>query len=89
MKPGTPIPGLDSIYPKADPKKAADPNKTAPVAKPRSEYPKWVNELATPPPTLAYLRSINIWEGTDYEMKRYLKLVRRGKIKEDNEVAGV
>ena len=88
MKPGTPIPGLDSIYPKPDPKKPADPDKTAPVAKPREEYPSWVNSLATPPPTLAYLRSIKIEEGTDYEMRRYLKLVRRIKIKEDNAVAG-
>jgi hypothetical protein len=88
MKPGTPIPGLDSIYPKPDPKKATDPEKTAPVAKPREEYPSWVNELATPLPTLAHLRSIKIEEGEDYEMKRYLKLVRRGVIKEQNMVSG-
>ncbi|KAL7479416.1 hypothetical protein ACHAW6_005149, partial [Cyclotella cf. meneghiniana] len=88
MKSGTQIPGLDSIYPKHDPKKGEpDPEKTAPVAKPRSEYPSWVNNLVNAPPTLAKLRSINIEEGTDDEMKRYLKLVRRGKIKEDNLVA--
>jgi hypothetical protein len=89
MKPGTPIPGLSSIYPTPDPKKPVDPEKEAPVAKPRFEYPAWVNNLTTPPPTLAYLRSIKIEEGTDYEMRRYLKLVRRGKIKENNDVAGI
>jgi hypothetical protein len=89
MKPGETIPGIDSIYPKPDPKKPADPDKTAPVAKAREEYPKWVNNLTSPPPSLAYLRSIKIEEGTDYEMKRYLKLIRRLKIKEQNSVAGV
>ncbi|KAL3797090.1 hypothetical protein HJC23_000428 [Cyclotella cryptica] len=88
MKPGTKIPGLDSIYPKHDPKKGEpDPEKSAPLAKPRSEYPSWVNNLVTAPPTLAKLRSINVEEGTDEEMRRYLKLVRRGKIKDDNLVA--
>eukprot|EP00956_Cyclotella_meneghiniana_P008174 scaffold10872_cov66-Cyclotella_meneghiniana.AAC.7 len=89
MKPGTPIPGMDSIYPKPDPKKPTDPDKTPPVAKSREEYPKWVNNLAKPLPTLAYLRSIKIEEGTDYEMRRYLKLVRRIQIKENNSVAGL
>jgi hypothetical protein len=94
MKPGTKIPGLDALYPPHDPKKGGtpDPEKIAPVAKPREEYPTWVSGLVNTPPTLARLRKINFEEATieenDYEMKRYLKLVRRGKIKEDNMVAG-
>ncbi|KAL3807818.1 hypothetical protein ACHAXA_009047 [Cyclostephanos tholiformis] len=46
MKPGTPIPGLDKIYPISK-----DGSSRAPVALPREEYPQWVNELTRPLPT--------------------------------------
>eukprot|EP00581_Thalassiosira_minuscula_P014074 CAMPEP_0183719316 /NCGR_PEP_ID=MMETSP0737-20130205/12315_1 /TAXON_ID=385413 /ORGANISM="Thalassiosira miniscula, Strain CCMP1093" /LENGTH=87 /DNA_ID=CAMNT_0025949031 /DNA_START=209 /DNA_END=472 /DNA_ORIENTATION=- len=80
LEPGTPIPGLESIYPKA---KDASKDKT-PLVKPREEYPAWVNELTKPLPSLAKLRNKNIEEASDADMKRYLKLVRRAKIKENN-----
>ena len=54
MKPGTKIPGLDSIYPK-DPKAADDGGI---LSKPREEYPSWVDSLVKAPPTLAKLRSM-------------------------------
>lgn len=85
MKPGTPIPGLDSIYPPSK-----DPaNPSAPTAKPRSEYPAWVSQLAEAPPTLAKLRNMKMEEASDKEMRRYLKLVRRNLIKENNAIAGI
>jgi len=74
MKPGTPIPGLD-IYKEKDP----------PVVMERSEYPDWVNDLATPLVSLAKLRKMTVEEATDREKKRYLKLIRRNHIKEKNE----
>ena len=81
LKPGTPIPGLENIYPPSK-----DPTKDrTPIAKPRSEYPPWVNELTKPLPTLAKLRTMKIEDATDKDMKRYLKLVRRAKIKANNE----
>jgi hypothetical protein len=83
MKPGTKIPGLDSIYPK-DPKAADDGGI---LSKPREEYPSWVDSLVKAPPTLAKLRSMKIEDASDREMKRYLKLVRRGVIKGNNSVA--
>lgn len=76
MKPGTPIPGLD-IYKDQDP----------PVALERSEYPDWVGTLAEPMISLAKLRKMPEEEATDKEKKRYLKLVRRLKIKDNNEEA--
>ncbi|KAL3756708.1 hypothetical protein ACHAWU_006723 [Discostella pseudostelligera] len=80
MKPGTPIPGLDSIYPKAK-----DPSQSkVPTAKPRNEYPSWVFELGKPLPTLAKLKSMDIADATDKDMKRYLKLTRRARIKANN-----
>ncbi|KAL9187206.1 hypothetical protein ACHAXT_010926 [Thalassiosira profunda] len=81
MPPGTPIPGLENIYPKAK-----DPSQSnVPTSKPREEYPAWVTELTTPLPSLAKLRSMNIEDATDKDMKRYLKLVRKAKIKANNE----
>lgn len=80
MRPGTPIPGLDKIYPA--PK---DGTSRAPVALPREEYPPWVNELTRPLPTLAKLRGMKVEDASDRDMKRYLKLVRKAKIKSNNE----
>jgi hypothetical protein len=80
LKPGTPIPGLENIYPKAK-----DPSQSkVPTAKPREEYPSWVYELGKPLPTLAKLKSMNIEDASDRDMKRYLKLTRRAKIKANN-----
>ena len=76
MKAGTPIPGLD-VFKDKDP----------PVALERSEYPEWVNDLADPMISLARLRKMPETEATDKEKQRYLKLVRRLKIKEKNEEA--
>lgn len=76
MKPGSPIPGLDIFK-----------DKDSPVALERSEYPEWVNTLTEPMVSLAKLRKMTVEEATDKEMKRYLKLVRRARIKESNEEA--
>ena len=73
MKPGTPIPGLD-IYKDKDPV----------VALVRSEYPDWVNELATPMLTLSELRRLPESEATEKDKMRYLKLTRRIQIKKNN-----
>ena len=73
MKPGTPIAGLNFI-------KNAEPV----VSKERSEYPKWVNNLTTPGTTLAKLRKMDMWSAHEDDQKRFLKLTRRIKIKEDN-----
>ena len=81
LKPGTPIPGLESIYPKA--KDPSQPSKV-PIAKPRHEYPSWVFELGKPLPTLAKLKSMDIKDASDSDMKRYLKLTRRARIKANN-----
>lgn len=70
MKPGTPIPGLD-IYKEKDPV----------VALNRSEYPEWVNQLATPLPTLSELRKLSEVEMSEKEKMRFLKLTRRIQIK--------
>ena len=81
LKPGTLIPGLENIYPKSK-----DPTKDrTPIAKPREEYPPWVSGLTQPLPSLAKLRAMKIEDATDKDMKRYLKLVRRAKIKANNE----
>lgn len=76
MKAGTPIPGLD-IY----------QDKEAPVALERTEYPEWLGSLAQPMVSLARLRKMPEEQATDKDKKRYLKLVRRLKIKEKNEEA--
>lgn len=81
LKPGTPIPGLEGIYPKA--KDPSQPSKV-PSAKPRNEYPAWVFELGKPLPTLAKLKSMDIADASDADMKRYLKLTRRARIKANN-----
>ena len=82
IKPGTPIPGLENIYPK----NTKDPTKSkTPVYLKREEYPSWVSQLLVPLPTLAELRRMPIEEASDKDMKRYLKLVRRAKIKANNE----
>lgn len=85
MKPGTPIPGL-SIYP---PSKDPNSPSNSPAALPRSEYPQWVSQLVEAPPTLAKLRNMKMEEASDKEMRRYLKLVRRNLIKENNAIAGI
>ena len=82
IKPGSPIPGLESIYPK----NTKDPTKDkTPIYLKREEYPFWVSQLMVPLPTLAELRRMPIEEASDKDMKRYLKLVRRAKIKANNE----
>ena len=89
MKAGTQIPGLDSIYPSS---KKGDDNKnssSAQIVKERSEYTKWVSSLAEAPPTLAKLRNMKMEDASDKDMKRYLKLVRRIKIKNNNAIAGI
>jgi hypothetical protein len=82
MRPGAPIPGLDKIYPA--PKDGSSASRV-PVALRRDEYPPWVNDLTRPLPSLAKLRSMKVEDATDRDMKRYLKLVRKAKIKWDNE----
>jgi hypothetical protein len=89
MKPGTQIPGLSSIYPPSKNNDPANADTAAPTAKPRSEYPSWVSALAETPPTLAKLRNMKLEEASDKEMRRYLKLVRRNVIKENNSIAGI
>lgn len=74
MKPGTPIPGLD-IYKEKDP----------PVALERSQYPEWLDSLMVPLPTLGQLRRMPDEDATDKDKKRYLKLLRKLKIKQKNE----
>ena len=81
MKPGSPIPGLDKIYPAP---KDGGPSR-APVALSRNEYPPWVSELTRPLPTLAKLRGMKVEDASDKDMKRYLKLVRKARIKSNNE----
>jgi hypothetical protein len=73
MKPGTPIPGLD-IYKEKEPVVVLD----------RSEYPEWVNKLATPLATLSELRRLPESEATDKDKQRYLKLTRRIQIKKNS-----
>ena len=90
MRPGTPIPGLANIYPTPkDPSSSAAASSSArgapPVALKREDYPAWVNDLTRPLPTLAKLRTMKVEEASDGDMKRYLKLVRKAKIKSNNE----
>jgi hypothetical protein len=85
MKPGTPIPGLTAIYPTSSKDPSSTTARVAPVALAREEYPVWVNDLTRPLPTLAKLRTMKVDEASDRDMKRYLKLVRKAKIKSNNE----
>jgi len=78
MKPGTPIAGLDFLK-----------NVEATVSKERSEYPEWVNNLDKSATTLAKLRKLDMWEASDEDQKRYLKLTRRIQIKDKNIDAGL
>lgn len=73
MKPGMPTDGLGFMK-----------NKDVPVALPRSEYPEWVNDLATPLISLAKLRQMKYEDASYKEATRYLKLTRRLKIKQNN-----
>jgi Mitochondrial ribosomal protein L37 len=73
MKPGTVMTEL-KIYKDRDP----------PVVLERSEYPDWINTLDQPLISLAQLRRMDVDEATDKEKKRYLKLIRKMKIKESN-----
>jgi len=41
--------------------------------------------LAKPLPSLAKLRQMNVDDASDKDMRRYLKLVRKAKIKRNNE----
>eukprot|EP00536_Pseudo-nitzschia_multiseries_P000680 jgi/Psemu1/179288/e_gw1.8.150.1 len=59
--------------------------KDVPVTLERSEYPEWVNDLATPQPSLAALRKIPNEEADLDQIKRYLKLTRRQAIRQRNE----
>ena len=79
MEPGIPVAGLEGVYP---PNK--DGSSRAPIVKPRGEYPEWVSGLVHPLPSLAKLRNMEFEEATDKERRRYLKLVRRAQIKENN-----
>ncbi len=63
--------------------------KEAPVVLPREEYPSWVSELVKPQVSLAALRRIPNEEADDPEIRRYLKLTRRQRIREKNEQASV
>ena len=56
-----------------------------PTVLPRSEYPDWVNSLATPNLSLAQLRKIPNDEAKEKEIMRYLKLTRRQRIRQNNE----
>ena len=78
MKPGTPIAGLDFL-------KNVEPA----VSKERSEYPDWVSNLDKSAKTLAKLKKLNLFEANEEDQKRYLKLTRRLKIKDDNVDAGL
>lgn len=54
------------------------------VAKPREEYPEWVDTLAKPMKTLAELRKMEFEDASDKERMRYLVLTRRQVIKDSN-----
>lgn len=82
---GKPIPGLTNIYPTSKDPSAASSARGAPIALKREDYPPWVNDLTRPLPTLAKLRTMKVDEASDKDMKRYLKLVRKAKIKSNNE----
>lgn len=73
MKPGSIIPGLDFLKDEEQIK-----------SKDRSEYPPWVNDLVKDQTSLAALRKIENDDATLAEMKRFIKLSRRIKLKEKN-----
>ena len=73
LKAGTPIQGLDFF-------KGKEPV----VALERNEYPEWVDNLATPPPSLAKLRRMPDEEADLKLQHRFLKLKRRAVIKANN-----
>jgi hypothetical protein len=74
MKPNTPLRGLDIFKSSESP----------PVALDRSQYPSWLSDLSKPFITLAALRRLPLEQSTEEEQLRYLKLTRRGDIKEKN-----
>jgi hypothetical protein len=74
MKPGAPLRGLD-IYKDAE---------SPPVALDRSQYPSWISELSKPLISLATLRRLPLEKSTEKEQTRYLKLTRKGEIKDKN-----
>ena len=80
LAPGAPVPGLEGVYPPGK-----DDASRAPLVLPREEYPAWVAGLVRPLPSLAKLRNMKFEDATDRERRRYLKLVRRAKIKANNE----
>jgi large subunit ribosomal protein L54 len=58
----------------------------APVIEPDNNYPPWIfDPLFAFPPSLAALKSKPIEELTPEEVKRYVKLERKAKIKQKNE----
>ena len=74
MKPGTPITGLQLKV-----------GQEQIVVLKQSEYPDWINTLATPKISLAKLRQMELTDDTsDADMKRYLRLTRRAQIKAYN-----
>merc|ERR1740124_198634 len=73
MKAGTPVPGLDFYK-----------NVETIVSKERSEYPEWVNDLSRDKISLTALQKMDNEDATLEDMKRYIKLSRRVKIKESN-----
>ena len=75
LKAGTPIKGMDFFSKDKEPIMALE----------RSEYPEWVDRLASAPPSLAQLRRMNVEDADDYLKKRYLKLRRRMVIKANNQ----
>jgi len=76
MNPGEIIPGLNIG-------KNTDPI----VVKERPEYPDYIKDLCKPPKSLAKLRKMPEEEADLNDMKRYLKLTRRLKIKDHNSMA--
>jgi len=56
----------------------------APQIKPDNEYPEWLWHVAEPSKTLAHLSAANFFELSLKDKQRYLKLLRRKKIKENN-----
>lgn len=78
MKAGTVLKFLDFVK-----------DKEPPVVLQREEYPSWVGELATPQVSLATLRRIPNEEAEDHDIRRYLKLTRRLRIRDSNAQASV
>jgi hypothetical protein len=74
MKPGTELKPL-AVCKGQDPPRVLD----------RSEYPPWLNSLATPLPSLAVLRKIPNEDADEVQIQRYLKLTRRLSIRRRNE----